>query len=444
MFIRKHIYIAAISVFITTLSTFAFGDSVPHKGGIFYAVASGSGGTIDPQVNYEQQYWQLFASIYDGLTAFKKVSGKDGATIVPDLAVAMPKVSDKGKTLTFTLRKGIRFSNGQPVTVADVKASFERIFKVLSPTAGSFYSGIIGADACLKKPASCTLDKGIVINPKTNTVTFHLKAPDSDFYDKLALPHASILPANAPSKDAGNTPIPGTGPYMITDYDPNKGLKLVRNPYFKVWSQNAQPNGYIDELNYKFGMGDEAQVTAVENGQANWMYADVPADRLAEVATRYPSQVHLNSMAAFYYVALNVNIPPFNNLKARQAFNYAVDRNAAVKIWGGSRVAQPSCQVLPKGFPRHEGYCPYAMGKHFKPNLVKARELMKESGIRPGTPVTVITEDKTNWKNLGAYIQNVLNQLGFKAKLKALSHSIEYTYINNSKNKAQVSLTDWY
>lgn len=413
-------------------------------GGVFKAVASGSAGTLDPDVNYEQEYWELFASVYDGLLSFKKVSGKDGATIVPDLAEAMPTISDGGKTLTFKLRKGIKFSNGKEVTVADVVASFQRIFKVLGPTAGSFYNGIVGADACLKKPATCTLEGGVVGDPATNTVTIHLVAPDSDFFDKLSLPHASILPADAPSKDAGNMPIPGTGPYMFKDYDPNKGLKLVRNPYFKEWSKDAQPNGSIDELDYTFGMTDEAEVTAVQNGQYDWMFDDIPSDRLAEVATKNASQIHVDPLAAFYYAALNVNIAPFNNEKARLALNYALDRNALVKIWGGPSLATPSCQVLPQNFPGHADYCPFATDKKFTPNMAKAKELMKESGIAPGTPVTVITEDKTGWKNLGAYVQSVLNQLGFNASLKPLSHSVEYTYINNSNNKAQIALTDWF
>lgn len=246
-------------------------------------------------------------------------------------------------------------------------------------------------------------------------------------------------------KDAGNTPVPGTGAYMFTEYDPNKGLKLARNPNFKQWSADAQPDGYVDGLEYTFGLTDEAAVTAVQNKQADWMFDDIPADRLAEVSSKNAKQLHVHPLAAFYYAALNVNIAPFDNEKARLALNYALDRNALVKIWGGPQLAVPTCQVLPKDFPGHEDYCPFVTdAKKFTPNMAKAKELMKESGIAPGTEVTVITEDKTGWKNMGAYVQDVLNQLGFKASLKPLSHSVEYTYINNSNNKAQISLTDWY
>ena len=76
------------------------------------------------------------------------------------------------------------------VTVKDVVASFQRIFKVSSPTAGSFYNGIVGADACLKTPATCTLDGGVVGDEAAGTVTINLVAPDAEFFDKLAVPHA--------------------------------------------------------------------------------------------------------------------------------------------------------------------------------------------------------------------------------------------------------------
>ena len=85
---------------------------------------------IDPHVNYTLQYWQLYQSIYDGLVTFKKAAGAEGFTIVPDLAEELPAPADDGKSYTFKIRKGIKFSNGQELGVKDVVASLQRIFKV--------------------------------------------------------------------------------------------------------------------------------------------------------------------------------------------------------------------------------------------------------------------------------------------------------------------------
>ena len=106
---------------------------------------------------YSLQYWQMDQSVYDGLMAFKKAQGAEAFKLVPDLAADMPRVSNDGRTYTFTLRRGIKFSNGQEVTPADVVASIQRIFKVVGPNSGTWYAGIVGADACLKTPATCTL-----------------------------------------------------------------------------------------------------------------------------------------------------------------------------------------------------------------------------------------------------------------------------------------------
>ena len=121
---------------------------------------------------------------------------------MPDIAENLPTSTNGGKTWVFKIRKGIKFSNGKEVTPADVVASFRRLFKVKSPTSGGFYAGIVGADACLKKPATCTPGRGISANQAARTVTINLTAPDPEFKFKLAVPHAAILPANSPPKDA--------------------------------------------------------------------------------------------------------------------------------------------------------------------------------------------------------------------------------------------------
>jgi peptide/nickel transport system substrate-binding protein len=408
-------------------------------------LAKAAGGTLDPQVNYTLQYWQLYQATYDGLMAFKKAGGDSAFDVVPDLATKVA-ITNGGKTWTFTMRKGIKFSNGQPVTVKDVVASFQRIFKVKSPTAGGFYSGIVGATKCLKTPATCTLAGGVAGNAAKNTVTINLTAPDPEFKYKLAVPHASILPASAPPNDAGTTPIPTTGAYYFASYNPNKQLVMKRNPYFHEWSHDAMPDGYPDEITQSFGLTVEAQITAIENGQYDWTLEAPPADRLNELGTKYAAQAHVETLTAFWYAPMNVNIPPFNNLKARQAVNYAIDRNALVKIFGGPKLAVPSCQVLPPGFPGYKAYCPYTKnpGSAWSaPDVAKAKQLVSQSGEK-GAKVTVLSSDDEVNKAVGVYLASVLNEIGFKATAKTISGNIFFTYAQNTKNKVQINVQQWY
>jgi peptide/nickel transport system substrate-binding protein len=422
------------------------GAAAGGKGGTFTIVANAApSGSPDPQVNYTLQEWQLLIDSHDGLVAFKRASGTEGTKIVPDLAESVPKPTNGGKTWTFKLRSGIKFSNGQTLTGKDVLATFERLFKIgNSPNAGTWYNVIQGGDACVKTPKTCDLSKGIVVNG--NTVTFHLTTADPEFLDKLAVPFAFILPASTPAKNV-NIPPPGTGPYKWVQYAPNKQMKLVRNTNFKEWSKDAQPDGNPDVIIEKFGLSVEAEVTQVENNQADWIFDQPPADRLNELGTKYASRVHINPLTATYYFAFNVKEKPFDNLKARQAVNFATDRNALVKITGGPKLAVPTCQVLPPNFPGYKPYCPYTKnpgsGKWTAPDMAKAKQLIDASGTK-GAAVKVNTDTTDTDKALGLYFVGLLNKLGYKASLQALSSDIQYPYIQNSKNHVQFAFSDWY
>ena len=424
----------------------AVGFQEQHKGGTLKLLAKSAGGTLDPKVNYTLQYWQLYQATYDGLVSFQKVIGAASFQVVPDLAVAMPKVTNSGKTYTFVLRKGIKFSNGAAVNVNDVLTSFRRLFKVSNPNSGSWYNVIVGGPACVSTPATCTLKGGVVVNAAKNTVTINLLSPDAEFLDQLAVPFGSILPSTAPMKDAGSTPIPGTGAYEFKSYNPNTGLVMTRNPFFKVWSAAAQPKGYPNEIDMNFGATVESEVTAVQNGQGDWVFDPLPADRLQALSTTYASQLHVNSLTADWYLPMNVNLAPFNNLKARQALNYAIDKNAAIKLFGGKLLAQPTCSILPPGFPGYVQTCAYNKGSgsaYQAPDLAKAKALVRASGTKGDAVAIVVTNDAVN-SAVGQYVQSVLNSIGYKATVKPLSANIQFNYIQNTNNKVQISLTQWY
>src|SRR4051794_24407989 len=150
------------------------------QGGTLETVANGApSGSPDPQVNYTLQEWQLLIPSHDGLAGFARKGGKACTKLVPDLAESIPKPTNGRKTWAFKLRSGIKFSNGQKLTGNDVKATFERLFKIgNSPNAGSWYNVIQGADACIKTPKTCSLSQGITV--KGDTVTFNLTTADPE------------------------------------------------------------------------------------------------------------------------------------------------------------------------------------------------------------------------------------------------------------------------
>ena len=140
----------------------------------------------------------------DGLTAFKRVGGSDGAQVVPDLAISLPTPTDGGRSYTFQLRPGIRYSTGQPVKPKDFRRAIERNFTLgpgapIDTDAYAYFEDLVGGAACLERPARCDLSRGIVTNDAARTVTFHLVNPDPELPAHLALWAAAAVPANTPT-----------------------------------------------------------------------------------------------------------------------------------------------------------------------------------------------------------------------------------------------------
>jgi peptide/nickel transport system substrate-binding protein len=420
-----------------------------HAGGVFTILANSAFGVADPAQNYTLEEWQLLIDTHDGLTTFAKVGGVPGTKIVADLATSIPVPTNGGKTYVFNIRRGIKFSNGQVLKPSDFVTTFERQFTVPGPT--TFYNGIVGASSCSTKGCDLAKSGGVVANDTAYTLTINLTAPDPEIMDQLALPFAVAVPAGTSPKLTGNNVPPGTGPYMWKSYNPNTEAVLVRNPYFKVWDATAQPAGNPNEIIEKYGLQVSDEVTAVENGTANEVFDGdaIPSDQLSTLnGPQYSGQVHVNTLTADYYMALNTRRPPFNNLQARQAINYAANRTAYVKIFGGPSLAVPACQILPPNFPSYTPYCPYTMGSQTvwsAGDLAKAKALVKASGTAGDSVVVNGTTDQVG-KALTEQMVADLNSIGYKASAQLLTSATQYPFIQNSANSSKwnVGYSQWF
>ena len=205
-----------------------------HRGGTLRVVSELGLATVDPMSDANTDLTaSVMSASYDGLVTLRRTAGPAGLTVAPDLAVALPTPTDGGRTYTFRLRDGIRFSNGASVTPADVVASFER---VLTHTAAELAQGslpeLVGASSCSPDdPASCDLSRAVVADDAARTVTFHLSRRAPDFLSILASGFFTILPTDTPIELDG-TPPAGTGPYAIAEVADDGSAVLERNPEF--------------------------------------------------------------------------------------------------------------------------------------------------------------------------------------------------------------------
>jgi peptide/nickel transport system substrate-binding protein len=388
---------------------------------------------MDPGMSYRLESWQLFQDIYDGLVGKQHSNGAAGAKIIPELAQSLPKVNKAGTDYKFTLRKGLHYSNGAPVKASDFPASIVRDFKMTSPGIG-FFSNIVGSDACEANPPKCSKISGIIANDSAGTVEIKLKQPESDFLYVLSLPFAAPVPANTPASPQKGPP--ADGPYYVASYSPNKSFVIKRNPHYKKGSIPTVPQGNPNEVVGTITDDLEQGAQQVSTGQADYDENLLPSDRLAQLQKQYGSHIKYYTTPSTYYFFLNERMPPFNNLKARQAVNYAVDRKQLVKLRGG--LGKVTENFLPPTYPQYKQINPYPY------NLQKAKQLVQQSGTK-GMKVTVFTISDVSFdKAAGEYMQGVLKSIGYNAQVRELTGDNYFVNIGNQSTKAQIGFDDWF
>ena len=430
--------------------TSAAGGSALHRGGVLNMVGPRirykwlDKPRFDPTVQWDEQSWRLASLLYDGLVGFRRAGGAQGAVPVPDLATHLPTPTDGGLTYAFHLRKGVRYSTGEPVLAGDIRRGIERAVVHPGDTPDYYARAIVGARACAraaKKAAAaenprpdCDLSQGISTDDRTGAVTIHLIRPTADFLYQLALPFAFAVPQDTPVDPAPGAFPPATGPYMISSYTPKQDaavgrparpgrLELVRNPEFRVWSPAAQPDGYPDRIVLDTGYTAEQAVAQVASGRADvaWL-TDEPLAHPDQLQTRYGPQLHTAAGTAASYVFLNARRPPFMSRDARRAVAYALDRGVLAS--GRGEFSGPvTCQMIPPNFVSYRPHCPFTLGgddgQWTGLDLATAQDLVERSGTRGEKVVLVVVDDWPAMRRAGRRVVALLDRLGYRASLRS-------------------------
>lgn len=388
------------------------GNGAAHRGGMLIVRISNPEPSIDPAQCCNTP-GNVDGLAYDGLLAFSKNPASPG-TLVPDLALAIPKPEDSGLSYTFHLRPGLRYWNGTTVRASDFRRGLELAAQDAS-TWAAYLTALPGAAACAYAP-SCDLSSAVITNDKAETVTLRLSRPDPGLLTALGL----LAFAPAP---AGGGIRPGTGPYRIARIVPNRLIVFTRNPYFREWAPAAQPAGYPNQIDVYMNGTPSADVQAVLQGRADYTFDQPTASQLREIDLLSPGLLHSEPLPDTDYLDLDTQLAPFNDVRVRQALNYAINRNTIVKLYGGPANATPTCQIIPVTIPGHVPYCPSTLHPSpdalwSAPNLARARQLVALSGTR-GQTVTVRTQSDFGpaGEPVATYIVHVLRQLGYRPHL---------------------------
>ena len=413
-----------------------------HRGGRLIAL-SPPFDSIDPQIANTTDSVYGSSLAYDGLTGFRRAGGGEGTQLVPNLAISIPDARDGGRSYTFRLRPGIRYSDGRRVRPEDFRRALERAYELggFLVEQATAVTAVLGGDSC-SKGRRCDLSKGVVAT--SDTVTFRLSRPSPLFLFDLTSLYP--MPAGTPSRDVGTKPVPGTGPYVIESYVPGRQVKLVRNPRFRVWSEAARPDAYPDEIVFRFEDLPQG-VTAVAQGKADVLLGAVLPDQIEEARVRHSRQLHVEPQRATMFLFLDTTQPPFTDVRVRRALNYAIDRRRLVEIGGGPALRQPTCQVIPPTVPGYVRYCPYTLdprptGEWTAPDVAKAQQLIAASGTS-GQKVKVWA-----WPEFGKearYVVSLLGRLGYRARLEELKDiDVYFRTIFDPKTRPQSGIMGWF
>ncbi len=406
-------------------------------GGTLNITYAGPPDYLDPALSYTAEGWTAMNEVYIPLLTYKHANGTAGSEVVPGLAKDLPKISNGGKTYTLFLRPGLKYSDGTPVKASDFPFAVERTIELTSGGT-PFYTGIVGAEEFAETKKGGI--PGIETNEKTGEIVINLTRPRGTFTNELALMFVAPLPQNTPIEDLSADPPAGTGPYYITKVQSGKGWEYERNPQWAKANSKAMPEyptGSIDGAKVTTVSNAQSQVNDVEQGTFDWMQNLIPAARFAEVKNEFEgTQLRIEPTISNYYFWMNTTEPPFDDVKVRQAVNYAINSDALERIYAGQ--LKGNHQILPPGIPGHEEFDLYPY------DLAKAKQMLKEANPSD-MDITVWGDTESPNDEAAEYLDGVLQELGFDTTLKILNAENYFTVIGNATTEnLDVGWSDWF
>ena len=318
------------------------------KGGTLHINISASDvDYIDPQLSYYVPGWALLYTTCRQLLNYPDKSGKAGTRLFPDGATSFPKVTRGGRVYTFTVRKGMKFSNGKPITAKNYVFAINR---AANPKLGSpavpFMQDIKGWAAANARGGKVS---GAVA--KGNKVIITLTGPHADFLSRTAMMFFCPMPTNTPVVASGVNTFPGSGPYYVASRTPGRTIVLKKNKYY-----NGRRPHNVNEIDVNVLTNQDTSLLQTERGSVDYDLGGHPGTEDARLGRKYgvnKKQYFVNPDISTNYFGLNNSAAPFKgNLKLRKGINYAIDRKALITTQG-AYAGRPTDQLLP---PSLQGY----------------------------------------------------------------------------------------
>jgi len=366
----------------------------PKAGGTSVWAAETDPVALNPITNSNFSSTQGFEHCYESLTAFDA-----RLNIVPALAERWD--TPDPTTYVFHLRRGVKFHDGSEFTAEDVKYTFDI---VLNPKGPAVWRGNFDQ-----------VDRIDVVDP--HTIRFTTKAPFPPLLGALAILRSSaIIPKGAMDRIKLETQIVGTGPYRLVEYVPKSHLKLRRNPDY--W---GKPLPYIEEVTFRVLEEEDARVAGLRAGSLD--YAFLTPEGVQRLRNEKGLVITSRPRTYLYAFVINRQRKPWSDPRVRQAISLATNRAEFVeKVFsGGATMAGP----IPVGFGDWALPAEELTGKWFKPDVAKAKQLLRETGVPEGQPIDLlVTAFNQNFPGLAVVFAEQMKQIGLGVKIRQVEQGV--------------------
>lgn len=399
---------AALALGLSAASAQVTPDPDAKNGGSIIITYKDDVATLDPAIGYDWQNWSMIKSLFDGLMDYKP-----GTTeLVPDLAESY-EISEDGQTFTFKLRQGVKFHNGREMNAEDVKYSIDRVVNPETQSPGQgFFASIKGYDEAAEGKADGV--SGItVVDPLT--IKFELTRPDATFLHVMAINFSHVVPKEEVEKygaDFGKNPV-GTGAFKLGEW--TLGQRVVFQKNEDYWNKGLP---HLDTITFEIGQEPIVALLRLQKGEIDIPGDGIPPAKFQEVMNDPEQKARVVEGGQLHtgYVTMNVNIPPFDNVKVRQAVNMAINKERIVQLINNRAV--PANQPLPPSMP---GYATDYKGYAYDAD--KAKALLAEAGFADGFETDLYVMNTDPNPRIAQGIQQDLAAIGIKANIQALAQA---------------------
>ncbi len=385
----------------------------PVPGGTFIVTYATDPASFDPPTASSNMDWGTVALVlYNGLYVFDTNN-----KLSPDLADGAPQVSSDGTVYTIKLKKGVQFHNGRELKAADVKYSYERnaMPETKSWSASDLMASVVGGKDILDGKAKEA--SGIkVVDDYTIQIT--LTTASQYFTYALAQTNNFIVPREEVEKwgkDYQFHPV-GTGPFKLAEWTPKQKVTFVRNAnYFK----KGLP--YLDKIEYQLGAAAAVSFLRFQKNEVDELVDGIPTADIPTMSTDPQWSKYFINGSSFllYFIGFNLQNPPFNNLKVRQAVGMAINRTKVIQLSSGTGVATTSLY--------HPSFTCNSKGAKdlFPYDVAAAKKLMAEAGFADGFTTKGWLRESRAWiSRVPESIQQDLAAIGIKIELQQMENAV--------------------